>query len=385
MAETLPEPKSRKESYLAKAAGMSVSVPEAPESREEQYLAAIADGGGGGGTTYTAGDGIDITNNEISVDTTTIQEKLTAGTGINITDNTISATGGGSSYNVYSTVTTSSSNRGGAIYLGNLNASQEQFADPTTPDAHARYIHMLPYSNTTKPASNSIILGSELTNSSASGGIGLGFNASVEASGVVNIGGAYGKGENSVIIGRSASNQRSGTHNVLIGYSSIISEGSPDGTVGLGAYSRPTRTGEVNIGSTNTSFGFNNTNYRLVSGVHDPLDAHDVATKGYVDASGRVLTSADYNWPENNPDGFALWKFPQGQYFFPAGAAIYYDSDNTTSPMSATDNQHGGTFTVACSYGDTFKYTITDDSHCGLGIDALPSGESAGFFEFQIS
>lgn len=49
---------------------------------------------GGGGTTYTAGDGIDITEDTISVDTETIQEKLTAGTGIDITDNTISATGG---------------------------------------------------------------------------------------------------------------------------------------------------------------------------------------------------------------------------------------------------------------------------------------------------
>lgn len=48
---TLPNPKSRKESYLAKAAGVSgVEIPEAPESREEQYLAAIAEGGGGGGT-----------------------------------------------------------------------------------------------------------------------------------------------------------------------------------------------------------------------------------------------------------------------------------------------------------------------------------------------
>lgn len=52
-------------------------------------------GGGGGGTTYTAGDGIDITEDTISVDTDTIQEKLTAGTGIDITNNTISATGGG--------------------------------------------------------------------------------------------------------------------------------------------------------------------------------------------------------------------------------------------------------------------------------------------------
>lgn len=55
--------------------------------------------GGGGGTSYTAGTGINIGDDTISVDTTTIQEKLTAGTGIDITDNTISATGGGGSTN----------------------------------------------------------------------------------------------------------------------------------------------------------------------------------------------------------------------------------------------------------------------------------------------
>ena len=51
--------------------------------------------GSGGGTSYTAGDGITIADDTVSVDTTTIQEKLTAGTGIDITNNTISATGGG--------------------------------------------------------------------------------------------------------------------------------------------------------------------------------------------------------------------------------------------------------------------------------------------------
>ena len=49
MADTLPEPKSRKEEYLATAAGMTgITLPE-PASREEIYLNAIAEGGGGGG------------------------------------------------------------------------------------------------------------------------------------------------------------------------------------------------------------------------------------------------------------------------------------------------------------------------------------------------
>lgn len=70
-------------------------------------------GGGGGGTSYTAGTGIDITNDVISVtgmvDTATFntysgsvdtalsgkQDTLSAGTGIEISGNVISATGGG--------------------------------------------------------------------------------------------------------------------------------------------------------------------------------------------------------------------------------------------------------------------------------------------------
>lgn len=49
-------------------------------------------GGGGGGGSYIAGTGIDITDDTISVDTDTIQEKLTAGSNVTISDNTISAT-----------------------------------------------------------------------------------------------------------------------------------------------------------------------------------------------------------------------------------------------------------------------------------------------------
>lgn len=105
MTENLPDPKSRKETYLAKAAGMTVEELPTPESREELYLNAIAEGGGGGGTSdfndltnrpkyngttmdgdtnipevvsYTAGDGIDITNAVISATNTGKARVLTA-------------------------------------------------------------------------------------------------------------------------------------------------------------------------------------------------------------------------------------------------------------------------------------------------------------------
>lgn len=48
---SLPEkPLTRRETYLAKAAGQSVTLPEEDLTREEQYYRAIAEGGGGGGT-----------------------------------------------------------------------------------------------------------------------------------------------------------------------------------------------------------------------------------------------------------------------------------------------------------------------------------------------
>lgn len=49
MAENLPEPKSRKEVFLAKAAGEDISTLPTPESREELFLNAIATNGGSGG------------------------------------------------------------------------------------------------------------------------------------------------------------------------------------------------------------------------------------------------------------------------------------------------------------------------------------------------
>lgn len=47
MSENLPQPESREETYLAKAAGMEVGTLPTPESRKELYLNAIAEGGGG--------------------------------------------------------------------------------------------------------------------------------------------------------------------------------------------------------------------------------------------------------------------------------------------------------------------------------------------------
>ena len=248
------------------AAGVAGLVPAPATTDAGKFLKADGtwDTAGGGGTTYTAGDGIDITDDTISVDTDTIQEKLTAGTGIDITNNTISATGGGGGGDtVYSDKSTSNSATGGAVYIGNLDTNQDEQPDPTTTDNHYRYFWALPFDNNQIPQQRSInIFGqNEGMNS-----ISLGVNAIARL-------------DSQVAIGAQTLNNYSATEGVALGYSARSQAAS---SVALGARATATRAGEVNVGNTSGE-GYNNTNYRVIGGVHDPVDNHDAATKGYVD------------------------------------------------------------------------------------------------------
>lgn len=71
---SLPEqPLTRRETFLAKAAGQDVTLPEEDLTREELYLRAIANGGGGGGTsdyTYLSNkpqiNGVELSGNKTS-------------------------------------------------------------------------------------------------------------------------------------------------------------------------------------------------------------------------------------------------------------------------------------------------------------------------------
>lgn len=58
------------------------------------------------------------------------------------------------------------------------------------------------------------------------------------------------------------------------------------GAIALGTGAKATQQGQMDIGSANdTSTGYNNSNYRLLTGLYDPQNDHDAATKGYVDPS----------------------------------------------------------------------------------------------------
>jgi hypothetical protein len=184
---------------------------------KDQWYEKTVSGGGGGGS-YTAGDGIDITNNTISVDTDTIQEKLTAGTGIDITGNTISATGG---------------------------------SGPTVVQ--------------TMGASTTDVMSQNATTSMIYTDVGF----------------------EKVRIGKNAS--ANGSVSVAIGYGTSAGQNS---SVAIGRNATTTRAGEMNIGTGSYNNGYNNTKYRVLGGVHDPVDAHDAVTKGYVDTLVGNIESA---------------------------------------------------------------------------------------------
>lgn len=189
------------------------------------------------------------------------------------------AGGGGGGDPVYSTKTTSNQSDGGAVFIGPLNASQTPLSDPTTTDYHYRYFWAMPFDVTGQdnfgiPGNESVNIGGKQNGSSHNTTIGyrtkvlsgdsntvLGFQA--EASGF----------SSNVVIGDSATSTAGSA--VIIGRDARTSF---NGTVALGAFSQPTRMGEVNIGTSQASYGYNSTNYRVIGGVHDGVDVHDAAT-----------------------------------------------------------------------------------------------------------
>lgn len=95
----------------------------------------------------------------------------------------------------------------------------------------------------------------------------------------VRIGLAAGvTGSNALGIGNSC--RSTGTNSIALGYEAFATH---QNSTAIGRSSQTTRVGEVNVGAGVSNRGFNSTSYRVLGGVHDPVDNHDAATKGYVD------------------------------------------------------------------------------------------------------
>lgn len=121
----------------------------------------------------------------------------------------------------------------------------------------------------------------------------------------VQIGGTA-TGLRSVAIGNGAQTASNNSYDaVAIGRSARSSHG---GSVALGAFSDTSAVGEVNIGTSSTSYGYTgNSNYRLLTGLYDPQSAHDAATKGYVDA-GLSYSTTEVATGGTWTDGSAIYK-----------------------------------------------------------------------------
>lgn len=268
-----------------------------------QWYEKTATGGGGGGTTYTAGDGIDITNDTISVDTTTIQPKLTAGTNITIDENNeISATD-----TTYSNFTGTDGTAAGVAGLvpapATTDAGKFLKADGTWDSAGGSSITVetTPGISTTNPmtqlattslvyrvdsnsySDNAIKIGGQ---SSANGvnPVAIGHSANAQGNYTVAIGDyAAARGHTQVSIGANTSLGISAAGSVAIGYNATFNSGVKH-AIALGSNSKANYTGEMNIGTPGSSGnGYNNSDYRLLTGVYDGQSAHDAATKGQLD------------------------------------------------------------------------------------------------------
>lgn len=273
----LPEPKSRKEQYLATAAGMAgITLPE-PASREEEYLNAIAEGGGGGG------------GYELPIASADTLGGVKVGSNLSINESgVLSAEGGGPT--VVQTTGTSTTN-----VMSQNAVTSMVYKDPGT----CSQIHL---SNTTANMGDS--------------GIVLGWNSTGTGNKAIAIGAtAVCSGGTSVAIGRSCT--ASGSSTVAVGSSANATKGEATAigctahanggsSLALGAYSTTSNVGAVsfpycndggaqgvvNFGPFNSSYGYDNTNTRLLTGVHNGVNANDAVTVGQLSSLITAINSA---------------------------------------------------------------------------------------------
>lgn len=278
-------------------------------------------GSGGGGTTYTAGTGITIDDDTISVDDDVVatMEEL----------NSRIVTGAGAP-------TTSTEGSVGALYEDNTNGKLYICTDDTDPyvweEVGAGGGGVTPVQ--TKGTSTTDVMSQDATtkmifpdvvnhpekiaiNGTVTPTSGVAINGNIASNRFTNIAisasstlpatvGASARDDNIVIGTDAYTNQ--GTGNVSIGHSanstgltvssnnvcigSSATNSATDSSVALGYSATVTRTGEVNIGAGFSGSGYNSTNYRVLGGVHDGQLAQDAVTVAQVNNTIDAINTA---------------------------------------------------------------------------------------------
>lgn len=120
---------------------------------------------------------------------------------------------------------------------------------------------------------------------------------------------ATSSGEDSIALGGSTTAQyaaqATAQSSIAIGNSAVASE---KGAIALGDHSSATIQGQVSINTSYTGHGYNSSNYRLLTGLYDGQSAHDAATYGQLNTrlggmSIVSITQTDYdNLDTKDPD-----------------------------------------------------------------------------------
>lgn len=277
-------------------------------------------------TTYTAGTGLSLNGTEFSADTTVLatqtdlsskQNTLTAGSNITISGDTISATdttysnfvgtdgtAAGTAGLVPAPATTDAgkflkadgtwdtAGGGGPTVVQTTGTSTTDvmsqnavtsmvFADPATMQKIK-----IGAGTSTSEGLNAIEIGYGSI-ATAPNGVALGSSAAATSTNGATVIGAnsQGTGISSIAIGGGwQAAYASGVGAINIGGGGSTRPVSGQGAISLGIYAPAnSEQGKIEVGTTNTSYGYNSSNYRLLTGLYDPQSAHDAATKGYVD------------------------------------------------------------------------------------------------------
>lgn len=288
----------------------------------------LGGGGGGGGTEYTAGAGINISSEDvISVDTTSIQPKLTAGSNITISDNTISATdttyssftgtdgtAAGTSGLVPAPATTDADKflksdgtwgtAGGGSSVTVVQSTGTSTTDVMSQNATTDMVYADPSTQQLVRIGTGANAGTRTTSQDGRVAIGKNATATGHASNIAIKGNAVSTSYPSIAIGSSGSTKdytvsigggnynQDGEHNVLLGFLSTVNGGYHKDCVALGYCAACTRSGEVNVGAGSTTNGYNSTSYRVIGGVHDGQEAHDATTVGQINGLIDAINTA---------------------------------------------------------------------------------------------
>lgn len=143
------------------------------------------------------------------------------------------------------------------------------------------------------------------------GAVAIGRSATASGTNAVAVSAILGtaSGTSSVVIGRDGTANKQGA--IAIGYAaraqgngsiaiggysgdndSAFIKSNKHGGIALGMGSYVEEVGEMNIGDRSSTYGYNSSAYRLLSGVYDGQNAHDAATVGQINATIDAINTA---------------------------------------------------------------------------------------------